>query len=324
MKSPDEFLSYYERELLPVLQGLEARRKKILSAILTTACMVMAVISALFFFVSALRQTPPVLILLFAGGVAICVLVGWLMSKDFIREFKRHIISGIVRFVDDSLTYSSHRYISESQFRGSRIFEHRIDRYRGEDHVSGAIGVTKIEFSEVHAEDKTTSHSSKGGTKTQWHTVFKGLFCIADFNKHFRGVTVVLPDVAERLFGFLGKKLQALNFIRGGELIKLEDPEFEQEFVVYGDDQIEARYILSMSLMRRILEFKRKTGKQVYISFAANNVHVAISCNQNLFEPRIFRTLLNFGMCRKFLDDIQLAVGIVEDLNLNTRIWTKE
>ena len=41
-----------------------------------------------------------------------------------------------------------------------------------------------------------------------------------------------------------------------GELVKLEDPEFEKSFVVYSGNQTEARYILSTSLMRRILDYK--------------------------------------------------------------------
>ena len=43
-----------------------------------------------------------------------------------------------------------------------------------------------------------------------------------------------------------------------GELIKMEDVAFERGVVVYGDDQIEARYILSTSLMERILAYKKK------------------------------------------------------------------
>ena len=75
-----------------------------------------------------------------------------------------------------------------------------------------------------------------------------------------KGVEFPFP----KLFGRLGRKLQSLNVFRG-ELIRLEDPEFESHFVVYGSDQIEARYILSTSLMARITDFKEKTGKKIYL-----------------------------------------------------------
>jgi len=324
MRSLEDFREFYDSDLLPSLQAFEVRRKKICGIVFLTIAAVIAAIAVVFLAMQTVRNAPPLLIFMAVGGAVICLLVWWLSWRGFVRAFKWDIINRIVGFLDTSLTYFPDRHITESQFRRSRIFEHRIDRYRGEDHIAGKLGATDIEFSEVHAEYKTHSTGGKGQSRTHWHTIFRGLFCIADFNKHFHGVTVVLPDTAERLFGFLGKKLQSLNFLRRGELIKLEDPEFEKEFVVYGDDQVGARYILTPSLMQRISEFKRKTNKRIYVSFAASNVYVAIPSAKNMFEPRFFRTLLDFDMCREFFENLQLGAGIVEDLNLNTRIWTKE
>ncbi len=128
-----------------------------------------------------------------------------------------------------------------------------------------------------------------------------------------------------RLFGVLAAFTIARAGIRGfGQLIKLEDPEFERLFVVYGDDQIQARYILSTSLMERIMQFKAKSQRPIYLSFVGSKVFVAVSYTKNLFEPKIFSTLLDFGPIRQYYEDLQLAVGIVEDLNLNTRIWSRQ
>ena len=135
---------------------------------------------------------------------------------------------------------------------------------------------------------------------------------------------MVLPDTAQKLFGnWLGNLFQSWNFTRD-DLIKLEDPEFERLFVVYGTDQIEARYILSTSLMKRIVDFKKKTGKTIHLSFINNEIYVAVSYNKNLFEPKIFKTLLDFNVIREYYSDLQLALGIIEELNLNTRIWSKQ
>ncbi|MHC4648718.1 MAG: DUF3137 domain-containing protein, partial [Planctomycetota bacterium] len=106
--------------------------------------------------------------------------------------------------------------------------------------------------------------------------------------------------------------------------IKLEDPEFERHFAVYGNDQIQARYILSTSLMARIVDFKKKTNRKIYLSFVGSRVFVAVSYSKNLFEPRLFRTILDFELVQEYFEDLQLAIGIVDDLNLNTRIWSKE
>jgi hypothetical protein len=113
-----------------------------------------------------------------------------------------------------------------------------------------------------------------------------------------------------------------MNVFRG-QLVKLEDPEFEKLFAVYADDQIEARYVLSTSLMARIADFKKRTGRRIYLSFIRSQVYVAVSFAKNVFEPKIFQTALDFEAVREYLENLQLAIGIVDDLNLNTRIWSK-
>jgi len=108
-----------------------------------------------------------------------------------------------------------------------------------------------------------------------------------------------------------------------GELVKLEDPEFERLFVVYSDSQIEARYLLSASLMARLTDFRNRHRHELRAGFVDSNLYIAISVRRNLFEPRVFRTLSDPALYREFWDDLALFTGVVEDLNLNTRIWSK-
>ncbi|HPD46857.1 MAG TPA: DUF3137 domain-containing protein [Anaerohalosphaeraceae bacterium] len=323
MKTIEQLKAFYDTVLVKDLYVLEEKRRRLVNTFLVTAGIVG--ILALGGLVIGAQAGGSALIVFIPPGLGILIggIVYGIQRKDYAGDFKSRIIRGLVGFLDPGLTYSEHGCIAESDYMASKIFTQRPDRYTGDDYVCGRIGATSIEFSELHSEYKTTSTDSKGRTQTHWHTIFKGLFFIADFNKHFNCEVVVLPDTAERFFGRFGQKLQALNFFRG-QLIKLEDPEFERFFVVYGSDQIQARYILSTSLMQRITRFAQKTGQTVYLSFGGSRVHVAISYRKNLFEPRIFSTMLDFGPVREYYEDLQVAVGIVDDLNLNTRIWTKQ
>ena len=225
----------------------------------------------------------------------------YLFTKGYVKRFKIGIIGKIVNFIEPNLVYSKDKCIPEPIYMESNIFPRRPDRYGGEDYVSGMVGKTEIAFSEIHSEYKIETRDRKGGRHEYWHTIFKGIFFIADFHKDFAGETLVLPDKAERLFGsVLGSMFQSLNLKRD-QLIKLEDPEFEKLFVVYGSDQIKARYILSTSLMKRITDFKKKTGKQIYLSFVGGRVFVAIPYIENIFEPRVFKTLLDFHQFKNIL-----------------------
>ncbi|MBW8200587.1 DUF3137 domain-containing protein [Flagellimonas abyssi] len=104
---------------------------------------------------------------------------------------------------------------------------------------------------------------------------FVGMFAVVDFNKKFKGYTIVLPDAMEKRVGYLAKNLQTLNAARG-ELVHLEDMEFENDFMVYSTDQVEARYILSTSLMEKITRLKRKIDKPIMLSFNKNKLYLGI------------------------------------------------
>jgi len=310
---------FYDTALLADLNVLENKRKAILGK-LTVAAVVIAVIGliALVFISQQIGSFAPAILFPLIICIMIFAVTIWIFTKSYVMEFKLTIIQRIVNFIDENLSYSARGHIPKSTFVASQIFKTKPNRYKGDDYVSGKIGETRTEFSELHAE-----YESGSGKNRSRHTVFKGLFFIADFNKHFTCRVVVLPDTAEKLFGAFGKLLQSWNIARD-QIVKLEDPEFERNFVVYASDQIQARYILSMSLMERIVDFKMKTGRPIYLSFVGSNVFVAISYTRNLFEPRLFRTILDFELVQEYFEDLQLAVGIVDDLNLNTRIWTKQ
>jgi hypothetical protein len=322
MRSPEEFDEFYQENLRPTLERLELRRQRILrNSVLAAGVGLVA--GALLMGATVGFSNPVSYVVTLLPAVVLGGIVAAITGYGFEEEFKDEVIRELVHFVEPSLTYHPERGISQSKFTSSRLFKHSIDRYRAEDHVSGRLGKTDFEFSEVKAQYKTTSRDSDGHTRTQWHTIFDGIMFIGDFNKEFRSPVVVLPDLAERTLGRFGQWLQGKNFARA-DLVKLEDPRFEKQFVVYGDDQIEARYILSTSLMQRILDFREKTGEDIYLSFVNSRVYVAVPTPDDLFEPRRLRSLLDPSMCQEYLEDLLLAVGIVEDLDLNTRIWTKE
>ena len=324
MKTLEDLKEFYKTTLIDDLRPLEASRKSLVNKFMVAIAFILGGIVIGFAVIGAAGAPAPVIFLvpIIIGGILTGIIFS-VMSKGYVQEFKGTIIGNLVKFLDDNLAYSQSGRIPQSTYMASKIFTRRPDRYNGDDHVTGKVGATQIEFSELKTEYKTTSTNSKGQTSTHWHTIFKGLFFVADFNKHFACETIVLPDTAQKLFGRLGQKLQSLNVFRG-QLIKLEDPEFERLFVVYGNDQVQARYILSTSLMERIMQFKTKSQKPIYLSFVGSKVFVAVSYTKNLFEPKIFSTLLDFGPIRQYYEDLQLAVGIIEDLNLNTRIWTKQ
>lgn len=266
-----------------------------------------------------------------AGPVAFIGLIGVLIASGIVlgikysrfagpfkKEFKSKVIPALVQFVDDRLHYQPHRALME-EYHASQLYPRRYDRHKAEDTITGTFDKTEFSFGEIHTEYKV---KTKNGTS--WHTIFRGLLFVADFNKEFHGETIVDRDNMERLLGGIGRAFQKMNTSRAGDLVRLENPVFEEKFAVYSTDDQECRYILTPSLMERILELDRKTNGQICLSFRRRNLYVAMTHRRDLFEPGIFSPSLNAAEANALVEVIQMMTGIVEDMNLNTRIWTKE
>lgn len=65
-------------------------------------------------------------------------------------------------------------------------------------------------------------------------------------------------------------------------------------------------------------------GLRISLSFCDSKVYIAINMNKNLFETRLFKPLNDYDFIEENLRFLILITEIVEDLNLNTRIWTKD
>ncbi|MCG8353916.1 MAG: DUF3137 domain-containing protein [Chloroflexales bacterium] len=316
----------YATELQPILGKLEQRRKQVCQRVIIFVAVFLPATLGL------IVLTPHWTELLFA---LVFGLIAWRFFvnaalKEYRSFFKSEVITRLAYAVDPDLIYVQDHGIDRAAFRDSGIYRQGIDRYAAADLFRGYVGATAFRFSEVHAEYKTVTTDSKGRQNTHWHTIFRGIFFIADFNKHFYGQTFVLPDKAERAFGGFGRMLQ--DWVsklddRPGDLVHLEDPEFEQAFAVVSTDQVEARYILSTSLMQRLLSFRAQLGMPVAISFVNSNMYIAISTRKNYFEPpSIWRmgSELTQDDIASYFEDLRLAEDIVADLKLNTRIWSKQ
>jgi hypothetical protein len=309
----------YNSLLAGELGRLEAQRKEFVNGFNRLLWIFFAICCA--FLIIGSVTIPGVYIGALVAFVAGCVVLGIKYSQfatPFKAQFKAKVIPDLVKFVDERLHYEPHRSLMD-EYHASQLYTRRYDRHRAEDTISGTFDKTQFTFGEVHTEYKV---KTKNGTS--WHTIFQGLLFVADFNKEFHGETIVDRDNMERMFGGLGRAFQQMNISRSGDLVRLENPVFEEKFAVYSTDEQECRYILTPALMERIVALDDRTEGQICLSFRKSNLYVAMTYRRDLFEPGIFRIPIDPGAANTLVEIITMMTEIVEDLNLNTRIWTKE
>jgi hypothetical protein len=239
------------------------------------------------------------------------------------HDFKQQVTAAALKSIDHSMELRYDMGLSEDSFINSQLFTQQPDRYISQDQVDGRAGKTSFSFSEVHAEYKTVTQT-KHGRREQWHTILKGIVFCADFNKHFNGITIVRPkDSMAAMGAWISEKLPIFSNSET-DIVRLENMEFSKAFVTYATDQIEARYILTPSMMERLCRLNDKTRDTISLSFTGSNIYIAFPLTKDYFEPPVFKTLLDGKFMEEDLEVIRFMFSIVEELDLNTRIWTKQ
>lgn len=314
-------------DLLPVLEHLEGDRQLYLRRRRFHLLLLLLPLALLIGAALVFAVVLPGLILAGAWLILSLILYYFRVGKlghAYVIRYKSTVIPALVRSIDSQLQYDAHRGIPADTFVATELFSTSPDRYHTEDLIEGAYGRTFLQLAEVDAEERRTRRDSEGNQETYYVTIFDGLLLIADFHKHFQGRTFVFPDTAEKMFGNFGRFFQKMGGRSGTDLIRLEDPEFENAFVVHATDGIEARYILSTAMMRRILEMRNRFGKDIRLGFKASSLVLAVPHSSPFLEPDKNVPATDPGQARGMLFELKYFLDTIEELDLNTRIWTKE
>ena len=299
------------QKLAPTLQVLENKRKELLrkgrseGLIYAAIFLVVGVIALLILKLEGIFG--PIVIVVISVIIFITCINN--KSKIFSSFYKEEVVDEIIHAFCPNATYSPNAGVGEELFRNSRLFT-SPDRYHAEDLIEGCLDKTSFICSEVHAEERRT-RSTKNGVQYYWEDIFKGFLFIADFHKEFQGETTVLRD------SFFKIKM-------GASRVKMENPDFEKVFDVFSTNQIEARYLITPSMMERMLKLDSNFKKGITISFRNSTILVAIPDSKNRFEADVWSSLSDMSILKSDFAVLQSLLDIVDELNLNTRIWSKE
>lgn len=298
------------QKLAPTLQVLENKRKELLrkgrseGLIYAAIFLVVGVIALLILKLEGIFG--PIVIVV----ISVIIFITCINNKSKIfSSFKEEVVDEIIHAFCPNATYSPNNGVSEDLFRNSGLFT-SPDRYHAEDLIEGCLDKTSFICSEVHAEERR-ARSTKNGVQYYWEDIFKGFLFIADFHKEFQGETTVLRD------SFFKIKM-------GASRVKMENPDFEKVFDVFSTNQIEARYLITPSMMERMLKLDSNFKKGITISFRNSTILVAIPDSKNRFEADVWSSLSDMSILKSDFAVLQSLLDIVDELNLNTRIWSKE
>ena len=335
------FSTYYEREIETQLAGLEGHRKTAVRnaiAILVIA-FVLALGSILYVwdiyradvfginkyvfsdltYLLLLVLAP---ILIAAGGVGLAR-----RTVEAIRgEIKTFLLEKVCAFFELHCGGDSSRF-PLARFQGLGLVR-EADHTTTEDYITGHYNGISIELVEADLKDRRTGMTGAvaglatfvltpvGGLLLAFtgvappETVFHGLLCQFTFARRVRGRIVVSGDSGWSGDGFTSD-----------DRVYLEDPRFEETFTVYATDQVEARYVLTPTLMERLLTLYQEEIGHLRLLCEEDRLLVSLRDHRNRFEGGSVLVPANDPQrTAEMLSEISIALEIVDTMDVRLRL----
>ena len=139
-----------------------------------------------------------------------------------------------------------------------------------------------------------------------------------DFNKQFKAnIQVCAKNFHNARRGSLFSKTKYNK-------VSMEDMEFNKEFKVYAQNELDAFYVLTPNCMEKIKELKDKTKGRLLLCFIDNRLHVGLYNNKDLFEANIFKKINLEEEQNKTINEMKIITEFVDTLDLDNDLFRRE
>ena len=272
-----EFKQYYQQHLEPLTSKFENARVASLQScrqrLYLCSAIYLSVAALAFLFMPYLNTTDPLMIYLIGLVVLALPFAWWVFNpiKHYKSDVKQKIYPLIFKYFGHDFIFSPDHKMSLAALKASKLLPY-YDAANFEDYVQGTYKNTEIALNELHLTKQI-----KRDKNTDTVTVFKGVMIELSSHKGFRGHTVVVKTRGG-LVNFLSDSFKGL------ERVKLEDPIFEKQFDVFSTDQIEARYLLTVTFMERLQALSASFDNKIQCAFYQNKLLIMLGSKDNRFE----------------------------------------
>ena len=245
-----------------------------------------------------------------AAGLTFLVLGGiywWVTQprREYRKAYKIDILPRLAKLFGN-FEYSIDSSIDMVKMMGSKIVP-RHDKYESEDYFVGTYKGVDIEFSEIDLKEKRRSKNS-----TRYVTIFKGLAVLLKTrNKTFYGHTIIDRNKSKMGEWFKQRTISL-------ERAEMVDPEFEDLFDCYTNDQVEARYLIDPIMIENLKNlYQEYDGNKMMAAFYRDKMLILVGSNKNHFEPaNIYVPAANPAGILNMKREIHQILSIIDKLSL--------
>ena len=297
------------------LEQLEEMRLKIKSKL--TTIIAIAILAGIIIVLTGAE--PFLLIIVVMGAIILGVLLTHKQRIEYTLAFKKFFVNTSLQSIFTDLKYSPEKGIARDVIASTKMM-YMGDVYHSNDFISGKYKDIRFIQSDVHIEDERTRTDSNGNTETYYVTLFMGRWMIFEFNKPFKANI----QVCQKGFGN--------NRVGGGLFsndiyheVKLESLEFNKCFKTYAQSEHEAFYILTPSLMEKIMKLDQLNDGKLLLCFVDNKLHVGLYDGKDSFEHApIFSAINPEQIKTNIATDISKITMFIDELDLDNDLFRRE
>lgn len=296
------------------LEKLEELRKKVVKK--TVTGIVIAVALALFMFILT-DGNSYLYSFVVMGSIVIGIIITTIITRKDTQEFnklyKTTIVLNSFKKIFTDVDYDMEKGISYEQIASTQMMN-MGDRFYSNDYFKAKYKNINFESADVHIQEE---HTDSDGDTT-YVTIFRGQWFVFDFNKPFKAnIQVCAKNFSNARRGSLFSKTKYNK-------VAMEDIEFNKEFRVYAQNELDAFYVLTPNTMEKIKELKRKTNGRLLLCFIDNRLHVGLHNNKDLFEANIFKKINIDEENNKTLNEMKIITEFVDTLDLDNDLFRRE
>lgn len=237
--------------------------------------------------------------------------------NEFNNGFKnKYVLSSLNKIFTD-LKYFPDKGLHYSVIANTRMMD-MGDRYSSNDYFEGKYKNVNVRQADVHIEEEEETTDSEGNTTTTWVTIFKGKWMIFDFNKSFTANVQVSQK------GFGNSRVNNWGEKNKYKKVEMEDVEFNKMFRIYAQNEHDAFYILTPSLMEKIKKLANSVDGKLLMCFIDNELHIGLYNYKDSFEYNVYKKIDEEKINNDISKDIKIITDFIDELNLDNSLFRRE
>ena len=253
--------------------------------------------------------------------MAIRMFIKYIFLNKQITEFNngfknKYVLSSLNKIFTD-LKYFPDKGLDYGVIANTRMMD-MGDRYSSNDYFEGKYKNVNVKQADVHIEEEQQTTDSDGHTTTTWVTIFEGKWMIFDFNKTFTANVQVSQK------GFGNFRVNNWGEKNRYKKVEMEDAEFNKMFRIYAQNEHDAFYILTPSLMEKIKNLARTVSGKLLLCFINNELHIGLYNYKDSFEHSVYKKIDEEKINDDISKEIKIITNFVDELDLDNSLFRRE